>query len=159
MHCFYVFNNQLEVHVSARHWLYLCQYRFFTDQPSTEDLQTEFVTGTQITSQMRDKWDCASTACAGYIDDLITISGKSLELRQLEDKEKEEMNNIITYQDKRVVLNPDVVKAYCEFTSDTDETFALVVIELLINMDLSLPGEALAEQIEKELRSEMEMFA
>ena len=83
MHTFPAFNNELQVQVSATHWLFLCKYRFFTDTPSDEELQTEFVTGTQITSQMKDKWNCASTAFADYIDDLITISGKSLELQQL----------------------------------------------------------------------------
>ncbi len=57
-------------------WKYMCENRFFTDNPEYDHIQAEFTTGTGITSQRRDRWDKASEYLAEYVQDLREIRGK-----------------------------------------------------------------------------------
>ncbi len=75
MHTEVVF-GELELHISDEDWKYMCENRFFTDNPEYDDIQAEFVSGTGITSQRRELWDKASENFAEYIQELREIRKK-----------------------------------------------------------------------------------
>ncbi len=69
-----LFEDKLTVKVSAENWQYLCENRFLSDNPSQEDIQSEFVSGTGISRRNPERWALASESFAEYIDDLREIS-------------------------------------------------------------------------------------
>lgn len=60
----------LSLSVSDENWDFLCKYRFFTNTPSIEDVQREFITGTGITPNKQYLWNNANTMFEEYISDL-----------------------------------------------------------------------------------------
>lgn len=67
-----LFSN-LQISISHKDWDFLCENRFFTDSPTIDDIQREFVTGTGITPDKKYLWNNASELFAEYIDDLRDI--------------------------------------------------------------------------------------
>jgi len=67
-----LFNN-LDIKVSIDDWEFMCKNRFFTDTPSEEHIQAEFVSGTGITKNKVHLWGKASKRFAEYISDLREI--------------------------------------------------------------------------------------
>lgn len=81
----------LHVTVAKDDWDYLCKRRFFTDAPSTEQIEAEFVTGTGITPNKKHLWDNASELFAEYIQDLREI--QQLDINQA-------ARNLLTSEEK-----------------------------------------------------------
>ena len=67
-----LFSN-LTFEVSAEDWDFLCKYRFFSDNPSEEQIQAEFVSGTGITKNKIHLWRKASERFSEYVADLRDI--------------------------------------------------------------------------------------
>lgn len=67
--------NELELYVTKENWDFLCKNRFFTDNPDTELIRAEFVSGTGIHEHKKDLWPIASQSFEAYIEDLREISG------------------------------------------------------------------------------------
>ena len=65
--------NELDVKVSREDWRFMCQNRFFTDNPDEEVIQAEFVSGTGITENKKNLWGQASNRFTEYIEDLREI--------------------------------------------------------------------------------------
>lgn len=83
--------GQLTLDVPDKDWDFLCKYRFFTQNPSVEDVQTEFVTGTGITKNKPHMWNEAGKRFSEYVDDLRDIQKMDLNViarELLTDKEK-----------------------------------------------------------------------
>ena len=62
--------DQLELTISKEDWDFLCTIRFFSDNPTYEEIEREFVSGTGITSKKKDLWPNASVAFKEYIANL-----------------------------------------------------------------------------------------
>ncbi len=45
--------NELEVQVSDEDWAFMCEVRFFSENPTDDAIETEFVNGTRITPKKR----------------------------------------------------------------------------------------------------------
>ena len=71
---FDVFDGRLTVHVSDEDWEFFCNKRILNQNPSTEDIECEFVTGTGIIPSRKDLWSKADTLFAEYIEDLREFS-------------------------------------------------------------------------------------
>ena len=86
-----LFDN-LMITISAEDWDFMCKNRFGTDTPSIEDWQMEFVSGTGITSNKKEKWAQANQDFAEYISDLRRIQSLNINeaARFLSENEKEE---------------------------------------------------------------------
>ena len=65
--------GKLDISISESDWTYLCNHRFFNDNPSIDEIEAEFVSGTGITSKKIDKWEKASEKFSEYINDLREI--------------------------------------------------------------------------------------
>lgn len=65
-----IFAKELTLQVAYEDFCFMCKKRFGTNEPSEDDWQTEFVTGTGITSERKDLWPRASERFAEYINDL-----------------------------------------------------------------------------------------
>ena len=65
--------NDLTIHVSPNDWNYLCKNRFPSDNPSLDEIQTEFVSGTGITPNKKHLWNEADTRFAEYVQELREI--------------------------------------------------------------------------------------
>ncbi len=65
--------NPLIVTVSEDDWVYLCQNRFLTNNPTDEQIEAEFVSGTGVTPNKPWLWDKASQLFAEYIAELKEI--------------------------------------------------------------------------------------
>ncbi len=66
---------ELSVLVEKADWDYLCKYRFFTNKPSEEQIECEFVTGTGITPNKKELLvsDIATKYFADYIKELKEV--------------------------------------------------------------------------------------
>ncbi len=49
-----IFNNKLPINVSNEDWQFLCSKVFYNDNPTIEDIEMEFVTGTGITPKKKE---------------------------------------------------------------------------------------------------------
>ncbi len=81
----------LQFCVSEDDWKFMCQNRFFSDDPPEDEIQAEFVTGTGITKSKKDLWSQASSRFAEYVEDLRDICGldvNAMARAALTDKEK-----------------------------------------------------------------------
>lgn len=65
--------GELTFSIPYSHWAFMCRFRFFSHDPSEEDWQREFVTGTGITPEKREAWPQARQRFLDYIDDLSSI--------------------------------------------------------------------------------------
>lgn len=65
--------EKLNVEVSDENWNFLCQNRFFTDNPSYENIECEFISGTGITEKKKELWPLASLRFTEYVEDLKEI--------------------------------------------------------------------------------------
>ena len=63
----------LVLSVSEENWAYLCTHRFFSDEPTIEEIRAEFVSGTGITEEKKDRWTNADDDFCQYIEDLKEI--------------------------------------------------------------------------------------
>lgn len=91
MKTFSLFNDKLNITISQTDWDFLCQNRFFTDNPTEEMIQSEFVSGTGITAKKAFLWNNASEKFTEYISELKEIQNINInELANdiLTDKEK-----------------------------------------------------------------------
>ena len=79
-----LFDNKLTVSIKTELWEYLCNYRFFTSNPSDEELEAEFCSGTGITKSKTHLWGEADSRFTEYIEYLKEI----YEYRDNEKKEK-----------------------------------------------------------------------
>ena len=84
----------LELTISEKDWMFLCENRFFSDTPTTEDVITEFITGTGITKNKPHLWNKASEEFKEYIKDLrkiqdLDINNMARDLLDDEEKFKE----------------------------------------------------------------------
>ena len=73
MHRLYLFDSRLVIDIPISEWWFLCEKRFFTDEPEDELIEAEFVTGTGITSDSTQLWNEASQRFLDYIADLREI--------------------------------------------------------------------------------------
>lgn len=64
----YTLFNKIELKISKTDLDFLCEKRFFTDKPTLEDIQSEFVTGTGITPNKAHLWKDASKRFHEYVD-------------------------------------------------------------------------------------------
>ena len=69
----YIIFNEIALTISDDDLDYLCKQRFFTDNPTIEDIQREFVTGTGITPNKKHLWSEANMRFKNYIDELRDI--------------------------------------------------------------------------------------
>ena len=67
------FFNSIVVNISDDDWDFLCKKRFFTNNPTDEDVCAEFVTGTGITPNKPQLWNEADQRFSEYIKDLRKI--------------------------------------------------------------------------------------
>lgn len=70
-----VFDDQLTVHISDEDWDYLCNYKFFTKQPSPNEFEDEFIVGTCVYPSEKHTWKEADKKLAQYVNELRIISG------------------------------------------------------------------------------------
>ena len=63
----------MTLNVPDEDWEFMCKYRFFTQNPSEEDIQAEFVTGTGITKNKPHMWNEAGKRFSEYVDNLRDI--------------------------------------------------------------------------------------
>ena len=70
--------EQLTLNVPDEDWEFMCKYRFFTQNPSQEDIQAEFVTGTGITKNKPHMWNEAGKRFSEYVDNLRDIQKMDL---------------------------------------------------------------------------------
>ncbi len=68
-----VFNNNLQFYVSNDDWKFMCEHRFYTDNPKLDEIQAEFVSGTGITQNKKNLWAEASDRFTEYVQDLREI--------------------------------------------------------------------------------------
>lgn len=59
--------------ISEEDWIFLCQNCLFSENPTIEDIQTEFVVGTGITQNKPLLWKEADKMFSEYIQDLREI--------------------------------------------------------------------------------------
>lgn len=71
---FKIFDGQLTVHVTDEDWESLCNTRLLTINPSEDQLENEFVTGTWITETDINLWENADNKFHEYIDELLELS-------------------------------------------------------------------------------------
>lgn len=64
----------LTVTVTRNDWQYLCDHRWFTNTPTADDIQTEFITGTGITPNQPELFSSATEEFHQYVDELRMIS-------------------------------------------------------------------------------------
>ncbi len=72
------FWNELTVHISPNDWDFLCKNRFLSDNPSLDEIQAEFVSGTGISPNKKHLWNEADTRFAEYIQELREIQGMNI---------------------------------------------------------------------------------
>lgn len=72
MHRF-IFYNCIELSISNEDWDYLCQNRWFTNEPEFEDIRAEFVSGTGITPNKKHLWEKATILFHEYVVDLMEV--------------------------------------------------------------------------------------
>ena len=65
--------DKLVIEITDEDWNFFCEYRFGTHQPTEEMIQSEFVSGTGIHINKKDKWSVASKEFSEYIADLKEI--------------------------------------------------------------------------------------
>lgn len=83
--------EELKVLVNNNDWDYLCKNRFYTNNPTDEMIQSEFITGTGITPNKRKLWSEANERFADYIQDLREIQNldiNNMARKILTDEEK-----------------------------------------------------------------------
>lgn len=68
-----LFDGNVRFLISYKDWEFLCNTRFFTDNPSEQLIQAEFVTGTGITSNTPELWKNAGNDFMDYIDYLRNV--------------------------------------------------------------------------------------
>lgn len=68
-----LFNNQMILNISEEDWYFLCLNRLFSDTPSLDEIEAEFVTGTGITQNKPLLWNEADKMFSEYINDLRDI--------------------------------------------------------------------------------------
>lgn len=68
-----LFDNKLVVSIEPELWDYLCGFRFFSSNPSDEEIEAEFVSGTGITRNKTHLWNEASERFSSYIQELKEI--------------------------------------------------------------------------------------
>ncbi len=66
--------DELIITIPKSYWDYMVTYRFGGDNPSYEEIQAEFVSGTGITASKRALWNEANRRFLEYIEDLMNIS-------------------------------------------------------------------------------------
>lgn len=71
----YLFYENIKVRISDVDWDYLCKNRFFTSNPTYEDLRAEFVSGTGITPNKPERWTNADSDFKRYIQELRQVRG------------------------------------------------------------------------------------
>lgn len=69
------FWNELTVHISPDDWDFLCKNRFLSDNPSLDEVQAEFVSGTGISPNKKHLWNEADARFAEYVQELREIRG------------------------------------------------------------------------------------
>ena len=74
----YTLFDKIELKISRTDLDYLCKNRFFTDKPTVDDIQREFVTGTGITPNKAHLWKDASKRFHEYVNDLRAIEDTDL---------------------------------------------------------------------------------
>ena len=62
--------GELNISITEEDWKFLCIARFFSDNPTIEDIEAEFVSGTGITPNKKEKWELASELFHEYVADL-----------------------------------------------------------------------------------------
>lgn len=67
-----LFNN-ITLFISEDDWLFMCNNRFFTNNPTIEDVQREFIIGTGITPNKKHLWAEANKRFNEYISELKDI--------------------------------------------------------------------------------------
>lgn len=72
-----LFDNKLKVSIETGLWNYLCNFRFFSSNPSNEEIEAEFVSGTGITKSKTHLWEEASSRFTSYIEELKQIYNQS----------------------------------------------------------------------------------
>jgi hypothetical protein len=78
--------------------IFLCKNRFFTDNPSANIVQAEFVTGTGITAKTKNLWE-KRQYCSMNIEDLKEI--QKLNINQM-------ARNLLTDERKYINLDCDI---------------------------------------------------
>ncbi len=73
-----VFFDCITVNISDEDCKYLCEHRFFSEDPTDEDIRVEFVTGTGITPNKPELWNQADKMFADYVNDLRQVSVHTL---------------------------------------------------------------------------------
>ena len=71
-----IFDNQIILNVSEDDWFFLCENRFFSSNPTIEEIESEFITGTAITRSKSMLWKEATIKFSEYVEELKEILGK-----------------------------------------------------------------------------------
>ena len=72
------FWNVLTVHISPNDWDFLCKNRFLSDNPSLDEIQAEFVSGTGISPNKKHLWNEADARFTEYVQELREIQGMNI---------------------------------------------------------------------------------
>ena len=68
-----LFDNKMILKISKEDWQFLCENRLFSNYPSIDEVEAEFVVGTGITKTKQYLWVNASKYFSEYIQDLREI--------------------------------------------------------------------------------------
>ena len=66
-----LFNNKMILNISEEDWSFLCNNRLFSEYPTIDEIQAEFVTG--ITENKLTSWKEADVRFAEYVQELREI--------------------------------------------------------------------------------------
>lgn len=69
----FLFDNMLMIHIDTELWDYLCNFRFFSSNPSDKEIEAEFISGTGITKNKPQLWSEANSRFVSYIEELRQI--------------------------------------------------------------------------------------
>ncbi len=67
----------LTIHISPNDWDFLFKNRFLSDNPSPDEVLSEFVSGTGISPNKKHLWNEADVRFAEYVQELREIQEKS----------------------------------------------------------------------------------
>lgn len=117
--------DALDVEISDDDWDFLCNVRFFTDTPTYDEIETEFLAGTFITENKKHLGDVASSKFAEYIADLRSMN-------PLIHNPGNGIKEQIAYSvgGRTIYLSRAVVKKYEEYVCPLHKEFLEVQVKL-----------------------------
>lgn len=120
------FWNELTVHISPNDWDFLCKNRFLSDNPSLDEIQAEFVSGTGISSNKKHLWSEADARFTEYVQELREIQGMNIN-QMARDLLKEGKDQIMSG-------NQDNKYTIIECSDDTEESLSFLLKKYVLDI-------------------------